>query len=54
MTEELEICAICAWRATCQKKFSMSGHDTHCPDFSKDLSIGRDEDDEPKDTGEEG
>ncbi|MEW6067832.1 MAG: hypothetical protein AB1610_06040 [Nitrospirota bacterium] len=33
------ICAICAWRATCQKKFSVSGKDMHCPDFVKDLSI---------------
>jgi hypothetical protein len=40
------ICAICAWRATCQKKFSISGKDTNCPDFSKDLSI--------KNEGEEG
>ena len=36
------ICAICAWRATCQKKFSMSGKDMNCPDFEKDISI-RDE-----------
>lgn len=39
------ICVICAWRATCQKKFSLSGKDLHCPDFSKDLSI-KDEEEE--------
>ncbi|UCG78537.1 MAG: hypothetical protein JSV21_01505 [Nitrospirota bacterium] len=33
------ICIICAWRATCQKKFSLSGKNIHCADFSKDLSI---------------
>ena len=34
-----DICAICAWRATCQKKFSMSGRDMHCTDFVKDLAL---------------
>ncbi len=33
------ICIICAYRATCQKKFSISGKDMHCPDFVKDVSI---------------
>jgi hypothetical protein len=36
----VDICAVCAWRATCQKKFSVSGRDMRCPDFTKDLSIG--------------
>lgn len=36
---EVNICAICAWRATCQKKFSMSGKDMKCVDFVKDVSI---------------
>ena len=35
----INICAVCAWRADCQKKFSMSGKNINCPDFSKDLSI---------------
>lgn len=35
----IDICAICAWRATCQKKFSISGRDMRCPDFVKDLEI---------------
>jgi hypothetical protein len=34
-----DICAICAWRATCQKKFSISGRDMRCPDFLKDLEL---------------
>ena len=33
------ICAVCAWRETCNKKFSMSGKDTNCSDFVKDVSI---------------
>ncbi len=37
--ETVEICAICAWRATCQKKFSISGKDIRCPDFVKDLTL---------------
>lgn len=42
----INICAVCAWRETCNKKFSMSGKDTACPDFVKDVSIkeeGREE-----------
>jgi hypothetical protein len=41
MKEEklVEICAVCAWRATCRKKFSISGKDIRCPDFVRDLSI---------------
>lgn len=33
------ICIVCAWRATCQKKFSVSGSDFKCSDFVKDVSI---------------
>lgn len=39
MIETPNICAICAWRATCQKKFSISGKDIRCPDFVKDASL---------------
>jgi hypothetical protein len=35
----VDICAVCAWRGTCQKKFSVSGRDMRCPDFTKDLSL---------------
>jgi len=34
-----EICALCAWRENCQKRFSVSGRDIRCPDFVRDLSI---------------
>ncbi|VAX30386.1 hypothetical protein MNBD_NITROSPIRAE02-1739 [hydrothermal vent metagenome] len=39
----VEICSVCAWRATCQKKFSISGKDIRCPDFVRDLSIKTEE-----------
>ena len=33
-------CLVCAWRANCAKRFSMSGDETlHCPDFSEDVSL---------------
>lgn len=50
MSSSNTICAICAWRATCQKKFSVSGSDMRCSDFVKDLSIKKDseEDDSEK------
>jgi len=39
LSDKVEICAVCAWRADCQKKFSISGKDMRCPDFTKDMSI---------------
>ena len=39
MASSNTICAICAWKATCQKMFSMSGKDMKCADFVKDVSI---------------
>jgi hypothetical protein len=42
MAKGPDICAVCAWRETCQKKFSISGRDMRCPDFSRDLSVGND------------
>jgi len=35
----MDICAVCAWRATCQKKFSISGKNLRCPDFARDVTI---------------
>lgn len=37
--EKIECCAICAWRETCQKKFTISGKSIHCPEFVRDISI---------------
>ncbi len=42
-----DVCSVCAWRETCQKKFSISGKDIRCPDFAKDVTIKK-EDDEQK------
>jgi hypothetical protein len=36
---EISICAVCAWRATCQKKFTVSGRDFRCAEFVKDITI---------------
>jgi len=39
---ERKICAICAWRANCQKRFNVvmdSLGNVRCPDYSRDLSI---------------
>jgi len=36
---KISICAVCAWRATCQKKFSVSGKDLRCAEFVKDVTI---------------
>jgi hypothetical protein len=33
-----EICVVCAWRESCQKKFSLSGRDIRCPDFVRDVT----------------
>jgi hypothetical protein len=35
----MDICAVCAWRETCKKKFSISGKDLRCPDFARDVTI---------------
>ena len=42
------ICAVCAWRETCQKKFSVSGKDMRCPEFVKDITIKEEEKEEEK------
>jgi hypothetical protein len=43
MTLEKKLCAVCAWRRNCQKKFSSSSSGVsgalYCSDFTKDLSI---------------
>jgi len=43
LSDKIEICAVCAWRADCQKKFSISGKDMRCPDFTRDMSISDEE-----------
>ncbi len=36
---ERKLCVICAWKTTCNKKFSMGEGKINCPDFSKDVSL---------------
>ena len=49
MPSSVEMCAVCAWRATCNKKYNISGRNIHCPDFSEDLTIKKKQEDEPRD-----
>ena len=37
MEIEKQACSVCAWRESCQKKFSVSGRDVRCPEYVKDL-----------------
>jgi len=38
-------CAVCAWRATCNLKFKYEGGSSlSCPEFTRDVSIGKKED----------
>lgn len=35
-----QLCIVCAWRASCAKRFSMGSDQTlHCPDFSEDVTL---------------
>ncbi len=56
MTETPEICVVCAWRATCQKMFSISGRDMRCADFSRDATLSKptDNEDDTANNGNEG
>ena len=45
----IDICAVCAWRADCQKKFSVSGKDIRCPDFVRDRTLPEDDEDQEED-----
>ena len=48
-----DICVVCAWRATCQKKFSVSGKDLRCPDFVRDITLPEDKEREAGKTGDD-
>lgn len=32
-------CAVCAWRETCAKRFSVTDGGARCPDYSRDITI---------------
>lgn len=39
-----KLCVVCAWRETCQKKYTISKRSgATCPDFTRDLSIPEDD-----------
>lgn len=38
MKEQKQMCIICAWRATCQKQFSLKAGQI-CPDFVRDVTL---------------
>ncbi|KJR42154.1 hypothetical protein MCHI_001947 [Candidatus Magnetoovum chiemensis] len=44
MNAEKNLCSICAYRAFCHKKYSISGRDITCPDFAKDFTIKKEKD----------
>jgi len=50
MESKKEICVLCAWRESCQKKFSISGKDMRCADFVRDLSIKGEQKEEDRGT----
>lgn len=42
MTVEMHVCGLCAWRRECQKRFKLEKDSligSHCPDYTRDLSI---------------
>ncbi|MEW6409040.1 MAG: hypothetical protein AB1488_02870 [Nitrospirota bacterium] len=36
---EKDICIVCAWRETCQKRFSVKSKGFRCVDFVRDITI---------------
>ena len=40
LAEDLALCAVCAWRETCQKRFTRdTGSPFRCPDFMRDVTL---------------
>jgi hypothetical protein len=40
MDDDRTICVMCAWRQTCNKKFSMDGATTtRCADYTRDVTL---------------
>lgn len=37
----LQRCVVCAWRAGCQKKFCVHDGGARCPDFTRDVTLGK-------------
>jgi hypothetical protein len=32
-------CVVCAWRENCAKKYRVTDGGSHCPDFTRDVTI---------------
>ena len=47
MSDKKELCVTCAWKATCQKQFSMKAGQ-RCPDYTKDFAIKGEKESEEK------
>jgi len=43
--EQVKLCAVCAWREFCQKKFTIQQEagSFRCPDFVRDLTLKTEE-----------
>ncbi len=53
-SEELVLCARCAWREFCTKKFNFDNtKPVKCPDFSLDIRLIQEEKDDKKDSSGE-
>jgi len=50
LSTKRDICAVCAWRGTCNKKYSISGKAVRCPDFVRDVTLGTEEEFEKEGT----
>lgn len=47
MVDERTVCAVCAWRKDCLKRFKYeSSLHLRCPDYTRDLAFKEDEDNE--------
>ncbi|MDY6843676.1 MAG: hypothetical protein SVW57_06250 [Thermodesulfobacteriota bacterium] len=54
MTHDVKLCAVCAWRATCNKKFSLGSQVAlRCVDFARDITIPIEDDKLIKDVKKE-
>ncbi len=50
--KEKPMCVICAWRATCQKQFSLKAGQK-CPDFVRDVTVKIEDEEEKEEEIEE-
>ena len=40
------LCAVCAWREECTKKFKMKEGSLHCPDYTRDVKLPKQDDEQ--------